>query len=592
MKFQIKHIFACVASLIVFHAAMAQQSPVTLTGTFTEKVNAELVLTRKVNNKIQKLGDYNITPDNLQFVFTLPADTPTNYSFEVKIMKQGHMRLEVDNWYTLPLALKSGKNYSLKVIPSKLNAAKKTALELKADEKKPSAAFVSGKFVNWKLGANISIQRVVDGGYETVNGISGSKDNSFLLPCVVKQEGFYYISSLRWRQRIYLKPGDNLELAVDGPSGSYEVIKGSEENQLLQKWQQLISPITAYGYNILFAQKDSFDLTGYQKTYESLESSITNFRNSINHSGSKFSRLFAMSIDVDKELAPILFLFNSSIKGKNGFGSSPKNFPDVPDFYQRFAQPGKFNDASIVNIGEAKSYMNLYTKLVIASLPKEQKDHLSQSEKLGLMIHSIANDTLRSLFFKDQLGTIHVNNLSEFNSTFAPYKKYATSSDAQQKYKAVFQKFAGDTAWIGKSSYDFTLPDTNGRMVSMKDFKGKVIIIDVWATWCGPCKGEIPYMKAIEEEYRNNKEIVFMAISIDKVKDKQKWLDYIRKENLHGVQLLDDYGLAFGRKYQINAIPRFMLIDKKGNWIEVRCPIPSNTEALKKYLDEALKQEG
>ena len=83
-----------------------------------------------------------------------------------------------------------------------------------------------------------------------------------------------------------------------------------------------------------------------------------------------------------------------------------------------------------------------------------------------------------------------------------------------------------------------------------------------------------------------------MAISLDKAKDKQKWINYIRKENLQGVHLLDDVGMAFGRKYQINAIPRFMLIDKRGNWIEVRCPNPSDTNALKKYLEEALKQEG
>ena len=61
---------------------------------------------------------------------------------------------------------------------------------------------------------------------------------------MVKEEGFYYLTSPRWRMRVYLKPADKLDLAIDGRSGSYEVINGSEENQLMQKWQQLISPIT------------------------------------------------------------------------------------------------------------------------------------------------------------------------------------------------------------------------------------------------------------------------------------------------------------------------------------------------------------
>jgi hypothetical protein len=60
----------------------------------------------------------------------------------------------------------------------------------------------------------------------------------------------------------------------------------------MQKWQQLIRPITNYGYNLSMMQRDSFDLDAYQKTYESLESSIVNFRNNINHTGSRFSKIF------------------------------------------------------------------------------------------------------------------------------------------------------------------------------------------------------------------------------------------------------------------------------------------------------------
>ncbi len=154
------------------------------------------------------------------------------------------------------------------------------------------------------------------------------------MPCVVKEEGFYYLNSPRWKLRVYLKPADKLELAIDGKSGSYEVVNGSEENQLMQKWQQLISPITNYGYNLSMIQRDSLDLTTYLKTYEELEPSIVNFRNNINHAGSKFSKLFKMAIDVDKELAPIVFLFNAPVKKTKGFGSTPRDFNTVPEFYQ------------------------------------------------------------------------------------------------------------------------------------------------------------------------------------------------------------------------------------------------------------------
>ncbi|HET9276935.1 MAG TPA: TlpA disulfide reductase family protein, partial [Flavitalea sp.] len=139
-------------------------------------------------------------------------------------------------------------------------------------------------------------------------------------------------------------------------------------------------------------------------------------------------------------------------------------------------------------------------------------------------------------------------------------------------------------------SYNFSVPDTSGQLVSMKDFKGKVIFIDVWATWCGPCREQFPYLKEIEEEYKNNQDIVFLGISLDKLKDKQKWLKLIQKENLTGLQLLDDFGKSFGQKYDISAIPRFLLIDKQGKWIEIRCPKPEAKEELKRYLDKALEE--
>jgi thiol-disulfide isomerase/thioredoxin len=122
----------------------------------------------------------------------------------------------------------------------------------------------------------------------------------------------------------------------------------------------------------------------------------------------------------------------------------------------------------------------------------------------------------------------------------------------------------------------------------MKDFRGKVIFIDVWATWCGPCKAQIPFLKVIEEDYKDNKNIVFAGISIDKLKDRQKWIQFVEKEKLPGIQLLDDFGKSFAQKYGLSPIPRFLLIDKEGRWIEIRCPLPEAKEELKKYFDKAL----
>jgi thiol-disulfide isomerase/thioredoxin len=191
---------------------------------------------------------------------------------------------------------------------------------------------------------------------------------------------------------------------------------------------------------------------------------------------------------------------------------------------------------------------------------------------------------------KHQLDVQEINNLSEFREIFEPYKALAKDPIVKASYTRVEDNFIGDTIYIGKSSYNFSLPDSNGRIYSMKDFKGKIVFIDVWATWCGPCKGEFPYLKEIEAEYHGNKDIVFVGISIDMASARKKWMNMIKTEGLGGIQLLDDRGKTFGKKYDIVSIPRFLLIDREGNWIEIKCPRPSSKEDLKRLLDRALKQ--
>lgn len=299
---------------------------------------------------------------------------------------------------------------------------------------------------------------------------------------------------------------------------------------------------------------------------------------------------FRNAVDIDSQLAPINFLLYHPVKKQKGFNAYNKEFNEVPEFYRQFIRPGKFTDASILRVGEAREFMNHYVKLNMALFVSEESRNLSQAEKLKRMLNAISNDTLKSLFLNDQMLQLEINNLSEFREIVQPFQKYAKTAPAKNTYQGIYKSFIGDTAYIGKSAYNFSLPDTNGRMVSMKDFKGKVVFIDVWATWCGPCKAQFPFLKEIEEEYRDNPNIVFAGISIDRAKDHDKWIKMIRKENLVGLQLLDDTGKAFAKPYDISAIPRFMLIDKQGRWIEIRCPLPEAKENLKRYLDKALAE--
>ena len=136
----------------------------------------------------------------------------------------------------------------------------------------------------------------------------------------------------------------------------------------------------------------------------------------------------------------------------------------------------------------------------------------------------------------------------------------------------------------GKPSPKFNYPDINGKNVSLDDLKGKYVYVDVWATWCGPCKKEIPYLKELDSEYEG-KDLAIVSLSIDKQENKDKWLKMIQDQELQGIQILadNDWNSDFVTSYNITGIPRFILIDPEGNIYDANAPRPSDPR-LKELL--------
>lgn len=127
-----------------------------------------------------------------------------------------------------------------------------------------------------------------------------------------------------------------------------------------------------------------------------------------------------------------------------------------------------------------------------------------------------------------------------------------------------------------------------GGTTSLADLKGKFVYVDVWATWCGPCKAEIPHLKEVEKDY-HDKNIEFVSISIDREKDHQKWVEMVKDKELGGIQLFADnnWESKFVKDYYIKGIPRFILIDPQGKVVTPDAPRPSNPK-LRVMLDEKI----
>jgi len=117
----------------------------------------------------------------------------------------------------------------------------------------------------------------------------------------------------------------------------------------------------------------------------------------------------------------------------------------------------------------------------------------------------------------------------------------------------------GAAVEIDKAAPGFKLPDLKGREFSLDQYKGKVVLLDFWATWCSPCRMTMPLLEKLQDEYHGN--MALLAINLQEPEDIVR--DYVREQNLSSKVLLDEEG-SVGQAYGAESIPMQILIDKNG----------------------------
>ncbi|MDO6430008.1 TlpA disulfide reductase family protein [Flavitalea sp. BT771] len=118
---------------------------------------------------------------------------------------------------------------------------------------------------------------------------------------------------------------------------------------------------------------------------------------------------------------------------------------------------------------------------------------------------------------------------------------------------------------LGQPAPDFRIPDTAGKIVNLSSFRGKYVLLDFWASWCGPCRAENPHLVKTYNKYKDQN-FTIVGVSLDKANSRALWLGAIKSDGLPWLQLSDLKfwdGIAV-KTYGVQAIPQNFLIDPNG----------------------------
>jgi peroxiredoxin len=212
---------------------------------------------------------------------------------------------------------------------------------------------------------------------------------------------------------------------------------------------------------------------------------------------------------------------------------------------------------SLMKAKAADSIINLpYSRYEAASteLKNFTSNFLEKSSSPALSLYALGGFQRLS----QQLGLKGYSNMevSEIiNKTSAKFPQSTALADLKKNQRS-------------QQAPDFTMPDTTGNPVSLSSFKGKYVLVDFWASWCGPCRAENPNVVKAFNQYKD-KNFTILGVSLDRPNAKEKWLKAIHDDGLtwNHVSDLKFWDNEVAKQYGIRAIPQNVLIDPQGKII-------------------------
>lgn len=406
-------------------------------------------------------------------------------------------------------------------------------------------------------------------GQIVVDTIKIDAQGDFNYTTFLKSPEYFTIFMGRDQFYLYLKPADSLSFNADINSIDEAKFSGASvlyNNYLAQvlKSEQEFSK----SMQIILTQSEEKAVVSMDSLKKIMLDELHNLDQNYENIDAKFLEMETERINYYWAWTHVMYpLYYAYYNKDDNFKTSPE--------YDSYATDIKKDNEAMLELPEYRKYIS---NLLNAELEDYFKSDSLQNANPSFTVYQFQkiNELFNDASVKDYLAFrtmsehVQYDGVKDYDKVWPAFSALCKNEQMTHEIQSALDEWKD--LMPGKPAKDFKGVNMAGDTVKLSDFVGKYVYVDVWATWCNPCLGEIPDLMRIEEEMKDNN-IVFISASVDQ--DKSAWEKMMTERKLMGHQIYVGHSDDLSGYYKISGIPRFMLFDREGKILEVSSDRPS-----------------
>lgn len=410
----------------------------------------------------------------------------------------------------------------------------------------------------------VSLYSIHDGNAIKISTTQVAENGSFGFAFDTFYEGFYLISGNPFcLQRLYIKKGEHIRVILFEKQLEWDE-NCSPENKLLHEWESLLAGFKARTYYAMLGF-EKFTPTQLTGSLDTLITEARKYSRKLRTASPAFQSLMDGTVKLDMCYLASFHLINRENPGDT-----------VVKSFRRVITPSAFSGTAVAGNSFGWETLQNYWST------RQTYDHITPT--LEMCFQEMEAPEVRGLLLLSELS--EQKSYPDFEKLMKAYSKYLSPTQLPKAHHIGAKLFEPR---LGEMAADFTYPDANGKLISLSDFRGKVVVVGTWASWCAPCVKHLPDFCETSKLYSPDS-VVFIGVSFNSLKEKGNWLKAIEKFGLANttLQLLAGGFTELAEYYRLDSVGKYLIFDREGRIASLDAPCEK--QELKTLIDKVVRE--